>query len=201
MTSTGKAAKSITLNRQAKTILLDTFELTDSASRNILISNVKQMFEKGTIRTLAAAETLIKLVQENRMKEFDEKMKKLDIAANTKAAKRKAEEIAQESNYTIQHREMTNHTVRIKNANSELPTFELKFKKIHTTFEAAWKDGVSRLVKIAADKIKEKQNLKVVVGVECTIVKPNEDEETEKTIHAHTMPESVYSEDAVDKFI
>ena len=56
-----------------------------------MISNVKQMFEKGTIRTLAAAETLIKLVQENRMKEFDEKMKKLDIAANTKAAKRKAE--------------------------------------------------------------------------------------------------------------
>ena len=115
MTSTGKAPKSITLNRQAKTILLDTFELTDSASRNILISNVKQMFEKGTIRTLAAAETLIKLVQENRMKEFHEKMKKLDIAANTKAAKRQAEEIAQESNYTIQHREMTNHTVRIKN--------------------------------------------------------------------------------------
>ena len=91
MTSTGTAAKSITLNRQAKTILLDTFELTDSASRNILISNVKQMFEKGTIRTLAAAETLIKLVQENRMKEFDEKMKKLDISANTKAAKRQAE--------------------------------------------------------------------------------------------------------------
>ena len=41
----------------------------------------------------------------------------------------------------------------------------------------------------------------MVVGVECLIVKPREDEETEKTIHAHTMPESVYSEDAVDKFI
>ena len=33
------------------------------------------------------------------------------------------------------------------------------------------------------------------------IVKPREEEETEETIHAHTMPESVYSEDAVDKFI
>ena len=79
------------LNREAKTALLDTFELTDSASRNILISNVKQMFERGTLRTLASAETLIKLIQEDRMTEFDEKMKKLDIAANTKAAKRQAE--------------------------------------------------------------------------------------------------------------
>ena len=43
--------------------------------------------------------------------------------------------------------------------------------------------------------------MKIVVGVECLIVKPREEEETEKTIHAHTMPESVYSEDAVDKFI
>ena len=60
---------------------------------------------------------------------------------------------------------------------------------------------VARLVKIAADKNKEKQNLKLVVGVECLIVKPREDEGIEKTIHAHTMPESVYSEDAVDKFI
>ena len=40
-----------------------------------------------------------------------------------------------------------------------------------------------------------------MVGVECLIVKPREEEETEKTIHAHTMPESVYSADAVDKFI
>ncbi len=73
--------------------------------------------------------------------------------------------------------------------------------KTHTTFEAAWKDSVARLAKIAADKIREKQNLKVVVGVECLIVTPREEEETEKTIHAHTMPESVYSEYAVDKFI
>ncbi len=32
-------------------------------------------------------------------------------------------------------------------------------------------------------------------------VEPREDEETENTIHAHTMPQSVYSEDAVDTFI
>ena len=84
-------ASAIKLNRQAKTVLLDTLELTDSASRNILISNVKQMFEKGTLRTLAAAETLIKLIQENKMKEFDPENGKLDKVVNTKAAKRQAE--------------------------------------------------------------------------------------------------------------
>ncbi len=55
---------------------------------------------------------------------------------------------------------------------------------------------MARLVKTASDTIREKRNLKIVVGVECLIVKPREEEETEKTIHAHTMPESVYSEDA-----
>ena len=39
------------------------------------------------------------------------------------------------------------------------------------------------------------------MGVEFLIVKPREDEATEKTIHAHTMPESVYSDDAINKFI
>ena len=158
MASKTKADKSTKLNRQAKTLLLDTFELTDSASKNILIGNVKSMFERGTIRTLGAAETLIKLVQDNKMKEFDERMGKLDVAVNTKAAKRQAEEMAQESNYSIQQRETSKHIIKIKNTNSDLPTFELKFKKIHTTFEAAWKDGVARLVKIAADK-KEKNKI------------------------------------------
>ena len=135
------------------------------------------MIEKGTIRTQAAAYTLIKLIQENKMKDFDDNMEKLDKAVNAKAAKRQAEEIAQESNYTIQQRETSKHIVRVKNKNCELPTFELKFKKIHTTFEAAWKDGVARLVKIASDTIREKQNLKIVVGVECLIVKPREEED------------------------
>ena len=116
---------------------------------------------------------------------------KLEKAVNIKSAKRLAGEMAQDANYTTHERETTKHIINIKNKNSELPTFELKFKKIQTTFEAAWKDGATRLVKIAADKIREKQNLKLVVGVECLIVKPREDEETEKTIHAHTMPESV----------
>jgi hypothetical protein len=135
---------------------LDAYDLTDSVSRNILIGSVKQMFERGTIRTQAAAGTLIKLIQENKMDQVDAKMGKLEKAVNIKSAKGQAGEI--EANYTKNERETTNHFTKIKNRNSELPTFELKFKKIHTTFEAAWKDGVARLVKIAADKIREKQN-------------------------------------------
>ncbi len=48
-----------------------------------MISNVKQMFDKGTLRTLASVEALIKLIQEDRMTEFDENMAKLDIAVIT----------------------------------------------------------------------------------------------------------------------
>ena len=201
MTSKGKKETATKVSRQTKTAQLDTLELTSSASRNILISNVKQMFAKGVIKTRSAAENLIKLIQEGKMQEFDEKLNKIEKSENAKAAKRKSEEIARDSNYTIQQKETTKHIVRVKNKNTELPTFEVQFKKKHTTFEAAWKDGVLRLVRLAADKIREKDNLKVVIGIEFTIIKVNGDEEDEKTIHAHTMPEAVYSEDAVDKFI
>ena len=82
--------------------------------------------------------------------------------------------------------ETSKHIVRVKSKSSEVPTFELKFITTHTTFEAAWKDGVARLVKIASDTIREKQNLEIVVGVECLIVKPREEEETEKR-YMHTQ--------------
>ena len=200
MTSKGKQETTTKISRQAKTAQLDTLDLTGSASRNILISNVKQMFEKGIIRTLSVAEGVIKRIQENKMDEFDERFGKLEKAENAKAAKRKADEIAKESNYTIQQKETSKHIVRVKHENNDWPTFEIQFKKEHATFEAAWKDGVARLVRLAADKIREKRNLKIVVGVELTIVKLNGDEEDEKTIHAHTMPEAACSEDAVDKF-
>ena len=65
MAAKNKSRKSTKLSRVAETTLLDTFELTDGASQNILISNVKQMFERGTLRTPASAEALIKLIQED----------------------------------------------------------------------------------------------------------------------------------------
>ena len=54
------------LNRKEKAAQLDAYDITDSTSRNILIGSVKQMFERGTIRTQAAAGNLIKLIQETR---------------------------------------------------------------------------------------------------------------------------------------
>ena len=62
------------------------------------------MFQKGVIRTVTAAESLIKLIQENKLDEFDEKFSKTEKAENTRAAKQWSEEIARESNYTIQQK-------------------------------------------------------------------------------------------------
>ncbi len=89
------------------------------------------------------------------MDQVDARMGKLEKAANLKSDKRKAGEMEQEAFYTTHERETTKHFIKIKNRSSELPTFELKFLKTHTTVEAAWKDGFARLVKIAADKISE----------------------------------------------
>ena len=72
MATKRKSANSNT--RMQRSLKLDELELTGSSSRNMLISNVKQMFEKGTIRTISAAEGLIKLIQENKMDEFGKKL-------------------------------------------------------------------------------------------------------------------------------
>ena len=66
------------------------------------------------------------------MDQVDAKMAKIDKAVNIKGAKRLAGEMEQEANYTTHARETTKHFIKIKNRNSELPTFELKFKKTHT---------------------------------------------------------------------
>ena len=97
------------LNRKEKTAQLDAYAPTDSTSRNILIGSVKQMSQRGEIRTQAAAGNLIKLIQENKMDQVDAKMGKLEKAVNTKSDKRKASEMEQEANYTTHERETTKH--------------------------------------------------------------------------------------------
>ncbi len=67
-TNDGQSTKINQIKSTSEKQLLDTFESTDSAYRNSLIGNVKQIFERGPIRTLAAAETLINLIQENKIK-------------------------------------------------------------------------------------------------------------------------------------
>ena len=71
MATKRKSANSNT--RMQRSSKLDELELTGSSSRNVLISSVKQMFEKRTIRTSSVAERVIKLIQENKMDEFDKK--------------------------------------------------------------------------------------------------------------------------------
>ena len=152
MTSSAKRENATKLNRKENTALLGTFELTGSASRNILIGNVKQMYEKGAIRALGQEEGLIKLIQDNKLGQFDARVGRLEKSQNAKVAKRKAEELAEEPNHSIHQKETPKYIMKVKHRNSELPTFEVRFKKEHSTFEAAWKDGVAKLVSLAAEK-------------------------------------------------
>ncbi len=93
------------LNRKEKATQLDEYVLTGSSTRNILIGTVKQMFERGEIRTQAAAGNLIKLIQENKMDQVDAKMGKIQGAVNAKSDKRKSAEMEQEANYETHERE------------------------------------------------------------------------------------------------
>ncbi len=73
--------------RKENLLLLDTYEATTSASRNVLMSTVKEMYGRGAIRALSAAESLIKHLQNNQMKKFDESFSKLEVLENTKTKK------------------------------------------------------------------------------------------------------------------
>ena len=83
--------------RQENLQLLNTFEDTPNASRNILISTVKQMYSRGSIRTYKEAATLIKFAQDNKMDEFDKRYNQIETVANAKLAKQQAKEIKQEA--------------------------------------------------------------------------------------------------------
>ncbi len=84
------------------------------------------------------------------MKEFDKIIGKPDKAENTKAAEGKAEQRAKDSNGTMQQTETSKRIVKLKNKNSELPTFDLQFKKEKASCEVAWGDAVARLVYMQA---------------------------------------------------
>ena len=97
MATKRKSANSNTrLQRSSK---LDELESTGSSSRNTLISNVKPMFEKGTLRTISAAEGLIKLIQENKMDEFGKQIAQIEKTQNTREAKKQSQELAKEKGY------------------------------------------------------------------------------------------------------
>ena len=53
------------------------------------------------------------------------------------------------------------------------------------------------MIALAEQRIKEKKNVKLVIGAEIVITKPVEDDSVEPIIYAHTSPESAYSERGV----
>ena len=73
-----KSKKANNTTRVQRITKLDELELTGSASRNLLINSVKQMFERGVIQRVDVAEPLIKLTQETKMDEFDAKFAKIE---------------------------------------------------------------------------------------------------------------------------
>ena len=58
-----KSSKRITANL-AK---LEEFELTDSAARNALMSNVKEMYKRGGMKRITTATSLLRLLQQDKM--------------------------------------------------------------------------------------------------------------------------------------
>ena len=188
------------LSRKDNRQLLDTFELTDSSSKNLLISNVKKLYSDGIIVRLDAAESLIRLIQEGKMDEFDKKFSAIEAKEQTKVAKKIETELKTEEIFKLIERGTKNFNIRIKHKKSELPTFEVEFKNEYADFDAAWKAGVTRLISLAEKQIAEKRNIKISVGVTATVIKQKDGEDLEEqTVHAHTTPEAVYAEEAINK--
>ena len=67
--------KKAVLSRKDNLQLLETYELTESSAKNLLIANVKKLYEEGKIVRLDAAENLIKLVQDGKLYEFEKNQK------------------------------------------------------------------------------------------------------------------------------
>jgi hypothetical protein len=177
--------------------LLKRYELTNSVSRNVLINTVIKLYKKGTIKHFRQTKTLIEYVQKNKMDKFDKLFGEIEINAQKAEAVKISKEIKNDSELEVVKKN-SKPMVRVKNKTSELPTFEVMFRKEYTVFAAAWRAAVNRLIKLAEEKIKDKKNIKIVVGIEFVITKPDTDD---MTIHAHTFPESVYSEESVKDII
>ena len=146
VSSRAKKENATKLNRQEGLILLGTFELTSSASRNMLISNVKQMYEKGNIRTMKEAEGLIKLVQENKLDEFDTRFGKIEKTENAKVAKRKAEEIVKDADYITHEKESPTTSPKSKTEPVSYQRSRLKLKRSILALRLHGKTGWQNLL-------------------------------------------------------
>ena len=119
--STGKYSKTDGLK------ILNTFEPTNSAFRNRQITLVKDLYEQNKITSVKKAMTLIKLVKENRMEEFANKLDDAEAKASDRAE-------SKINSAVLDTKETKRTIIRLKNKTSELPTLEVELKGEHTTF-------------------------------------------------------------------
>ena len=156
-------ASNVAIKKQENMAKLNAYDMAGSASKKMLMRTVKDMFEKGEIERFAQADGLMKLLRDNKLKEFDKCFDKLE-AANKAKADEKAEK--EDDEVIIAQRNTSKDIVRVKNKRSELPTFELQFINDYPDFNVAWRHGVNKLIKIVVGRLQTKKNIKVVVGVE-----------------------------------
>ena len=194
----------ISKRRESNMKKLEEYELTDSASKNALISSVKVMYQRGGIPRITTATSLIKLVQNDKMKQFEKRFGELtnkETATQAEEQKSKVNNEQKSESITITKKSYSRNKIFIKGKTSELPTFEIEFSKTHISFSSAWKAALPSLIRLAEKKLTEKQNIKLVIGSTVLISKPVEDEEQETLIHSHTMPQAAYSEQGVATII
>ena len=196
----------ITKSRTNNLAKLNAYEPTPSTVGNVLQNSVKDLYKRGVIRNIKDATNLMDMLQANEIQKFATRLRKIEDAETKKSVaamdKEKKEDEEAGKHIVIKERAPRAHALIVKNRLSELPTFEVHYKKLITTFEAAWKTGVKPLTRAAEKKIQEKKNIKISIGMEVKITKATEGggEQTAR-VHAHTMPEAVYNEGDVTKMI
>jgi hypothetical protein len=172
--------------------ILDTLEPTNSAFRNRQITLVKDLYEKDKITSVKKAMALIKLVKENKMEEFANKLDEAENKASDRAEKRK---IGPE---LLNTKETKRTIIRLKNKATELPTLEVELKDEHTSFNTAWTAAYKKLIRMAEKSLDIKRNIKIVIGIDVVIKKPDAED---KSVHAHTFPINIYAKEDIAKII
>ena len=205
-----------TTKKQEQLAKLSTYSEGVSASKRMLMKNIKDQYENGTIQRITEAEGLMKLLRDNKMDTFDQRYAKLETRNNEKhnvvnrvqklmaGMQKTPDKVESDDEVQITRRETSKDIVKVKHKRSELPTFELQFANVCKHFGDAWNAGVNKLIKIVVDRLKTKTNIKIVVGVVVDIVLPISDKTDEvetRTLRIHTTPDPACSEDGVAPII
>ena len=119
-----------------------------------MIGEVKKFYKNGTITLLSTAESLIKLVQDGKLDEFDKKFAKFSAKVEAEKDEKKKEEDADNKSFKIIEKSTKLFNKNIKERRSEQPTFELMFKDEYSDLNAAWARGVAALIRLAENGFK-----------------------------------------------